>query len=54
MFNVISFGSEYSSFFEESVAYNDHTLSYVSEKLSKLKANMGGTEILEPLQFIMN
>ena len=53
-FNIISFGSRYEAFFQSSMPYNQKTLEKAVRFVSKLKADMGGTELLAPLQCIFN
>ena len=53
-FNIISFGSRYEAFFQSSMPYNQKTLEKAVKFVSKLKADMGGTELLAPLQCIFN
>ncbi|KAL4467880.1 hypothetical protein ABPG74_013215 [Tetrahymena malaccensis] len=51
-FNVISFGSRYEFLFPESVKYNSQTLEKSISIISKYSANLGGTEIYNPLKNI--
>ncbi|XP_041036709.1 von Willebrand factor A domain-containing protein 5A-like [Carcharodon carcharias] len=51
-FNVYGFGSHFSSFFPESVEYNQESMQKALEELKGLDADMGGTEILQPLTAI--
>ncbi|KAJ6246470.1 von willebrand factor a domain-containing protein 5a [Anaeramoeba flamelloides] len=51
-FNIIGFGSSYKTLFKESVEYNEETLKQAKDHSSKMQANLGGTNILRPLQFI--
>jgi len=51
-FNVISFGSEFTSMFESPVEYTKANIKIALEELSTFKANMAGTEIYQPLQNI--
>ncbi|TNV84285.1 hypothetical protein FGO68_gene9917 [Halteria grandinella] len=53
-FNVVSFGSDYNQLFQESVEYNDENFKYAVEQVSKFDANMGGTEIYEPIKKIFS
>ncbi|GCB76106.1 hypothetical protein scyTo_0019844 [Scyliorhinus torazame] len=48
-FNIYGFGSHFDSFFPASVEYNQETMCQALEKLKGVGADMGGTEILEPL-----
>uniref|UniRef100_A0A8C9TK71 von Willebrand factor A domain-containing protein 5A-like n=1 Tax=Scleropages formosus TaxID=113540 RepID=A0A8C9TK71_SCLFO len=51
-FNIYEFGSHYESFFLESVEYTQTTMQTALKKVKSMKADMGGTEILPPLQNI--
>ena len=51
-FNIYIFGSTFKSLFPESRAYDDHTFSEAETSIKGISANMGGTEILAPLQHI--
>jgi len=53
-FNIISFGSGYNLMFPQSVEYNDKNLHTAKVNVSSFTANMGGTEILNPLVGIMS
>ena len=53
-FNVVSFGSNHSFLFKTSEDYNDQTLESSLKMISKFSADMGGTEILNPLMKIFN
>jgi hypothetical protein len=48
-FNVISFGSNFEKLFPESVEYNEENLNTAASKVSDFTADLGGTELLEPL-----
>lgn len=52
IFNVISFGSQFSSMFNQSVEYNTQTLNTALAHLNTYSADMGGTEICSPLEHI--
>ncbi len=54
LFNICGFGSSYESIFPHSLEYNESTLQLASQHVNSLTANMGGTEILEPLKSIFN
>uniref|UniRef100_A0A8C5EXE2 VIT domain-containing protein n=1 Tax=Gopherus evgoodei TaxID=1825980 RepID=A0A8C5EXE2_9SAUR len=47
-FNICGFGSE----FEQSVEYTQQTMAESLQRVQLLQANLGGTEILEPLRVI--
>ncbi|XP_048774197.1 von Willebrand factor A domain-containing protein 5A-like isoform X3 [Ostrea edulis] len=49
-FNVVSFGSSFSTLFPTSVVYNEENLEKALNLQKSMDADMGGTEILEPLQ----
>ncbi|XP_048013466.1 von Willebrand factor A domain-containing protein 5A-like isoform X2 [Megalobrama amblycephala] len=51
-FNIYGFGSYFESFFPQSVEYNQKTMDQALKTVKKMKADMGGTEILEPLKHI--
>jgi len=48
-FNVISFGSDFENMYPESVRYEDKIVKATIEKVQKMSANFGGTEIYYPL-----
>ncbi|XP_050690346.1 von Willebrand factor A domain-containing protein 5A-like isoform X2 [Eriocheir sinensis] len=53
LFNVVSFGSDYSLLFPEgSRTYTEETLKIALNLQATMDADMGGTEILKPLQSI--
>lgn len=50
-FQIIGFGSSYQSLFSKGCAdYNDESVKKALQYTSKLAADMGGTELLEPLK----
>ncbi|KFO35988.1 von Willebrand factor A domain-containing protein 5A [Fukomys damarensis] len=51
-FNIYGFGSSFESFFPESVKYTQQTMEEAVERVQLLQADLGGTEILTPLQTI--
>ncbi|XP_043851416.1 von Willebrand factor A domain-containing protein 5A-like isoform X1 [Dromiciops gliroides] len=51
-FNIYGFGSSFESFFPESVAYTQQSMEEAMKRVKDLRANLGGTEILEPLKNI--
>ncbi|XP_018427577.1 PREDICTED: von Willebrand factor A domain-containing protein 5A-like [Nanorana parkeri] len=51
-FNIYGFGSHFEAFFPESMEYTQETLEAAVEKVNQMSADMGGTEILQPLQKI--
>jgi len=53
-FNIVGFGSRFQVLFEgASVAYDETSLKTASEHAQGVKADLGGTELLEPLQFVL-
>ena len=53
-FNIVRFGSTMELLFPSSQPYTDSTLETARTLVQKLKADLGGTEILPPLQAILN
>ncbi|XP_016324405.1 von Willebrand factor A domain-containing protein 5A-like [Sinocyclocheilus anshuiensis] len=51
-FNIYGFGSNFESFFPQSVEYNQDTMDQALKRVKEIKADMGGTEILQPLKHI--
>ncbi|XP_073669403.1 von Willebrand factor A domain-containing protein 5A-like isoform X2 [Paramisgurnus dabryanus] len=51
-FNIYGFGSNFESFFPQSVVYNQNTMDQALKKVNEMTADMGGTEILQPLEHI--
>uniref|UniRef100_A0A8C1H0L6 von Willebrand factor A domain-containing protein 5A-like n=1 Tax=Cyprinus carpio TaxID=7962 RepID=A0A8C1H0L6_CYPCA len=51
-FNIYGFGSDFKSFFPQSVEYNQDTVDKALKRVKEMKADMGGTEILQPLKHI--
>jgi Ca-activated chloride channel homolog len=51
-FNIYRFGSTFASLFESSLVYNSERLEIALKYLSGSNADLGGTEILAPLQAI--
>ncbi|XP_051740418.1 von Willebrand factor A domain-containing protein 5A-like [Ctenopharyngodon idella] len=51
-FNIYGFGSHFESFFPKSVEYNQDTMDQALKRVKEMQADMGGTEILEPLKHI--
>lgn len=49
LFNVYSFGSNYEKLFNRSVQYTEENIKTAVNKVEIMNANLGGTEILEPL-----
>jgi len=51
-FNVIGFGSYHRSLFQESQPYNETTLGKACTYVHKMRADLGGSNLLLPLEFI--
>uniref|UniRef100_A0A673HWW5 von Willebrand factor A domain-containing protein 5A-like n=1 Tax=Sinocyclocheilus rhinocerous TaxID=307959 RepID=A0A673HWW5_9TELE len=51
-FNIYGFGSDFESFFPQSVEYNQDTMDQALKRVKEMQADMGGTEILQPLKHI--
>ncbi|XP_058623870.1 von Willebrand factor A domain-containing protein 5A-like isoform X4 [Onychostoma macrolepis] len=51
-FNIYGFGSNFKSFFPQSVEYNQDTMDQALKRVKEMQADMGGTEILQPLKHI--
>jgi hypothetical protein len=50
----VSFGSNYKKIFSQSVIYNEENLKLAVSQVSSFEADMGGSEILEPLKDVFN
>ena len=53
-FNVICFGSHFKRLFPESVPYNQKNMEIAVEHANDLKADLGGTELFDPLEDIFS
>ena len=53
-FNVIGFGSSFKKLFPESVPYNQKTLEKAVKHAEQLQADLGGTELFDPLKDIFS
>lgn len=53
-FNIVGFGSRYEALFPETRPYEQASLSAASAYVAALEADLGGTEILEPLRFVLD
>jgi len=51
-FNVVSFGSSFQKLFEASVEYSKETFAKASAAAERMEADLGGTELLQPLEAI--
>ncbi|KAL2209662.1 hypothetical protein CC79DRAFT_1270664 [Sarocladium strictum] len=50
MFNICSFGSDYSFLWNHSVVYTEESLNQATRHVEEFSADMGGTEIYEPMK----
>ncbi|XP_071380506.1 von Willebrand factor A domain-containing protein 5B1 [Centroberyx affinis] len=53
LFNIIGFGSMFKSLFTTSQNYEEEALGLACEYIRKIRADMGGTNILAPLSWIL-
>ncbi|XP_005997077.1 von Willebrand factor A domain-containing protein 5A [Latimeria chalumnae] len=51
-FNIYGFGSQFQSFFPESIVYSQDSMDKALKKVKTMAADLGGTEILAPLRDI--
>ena len=51
-FNIIGFGSSYRSLFQNTVPYDQKHLEEAVKHAQEMQADLGGTELLSPLQYI--
>uniref|UniRef100_A0A8C1YAA7 von Willebrand factor A domain-containing protein 5A-like n=1 Tax=Cyprinus carpio TaxID=7962 RepID=A0A8C1YAA7_CYPCA len=51
-FNIYGFGSCFECFFPQSVVYSEVTMEEALRRVKSMSADMGGTEILQPLKHI--
>uniref|UniRef100_A0A3P9JJH5 von Willebrand factor A domain containing 5A n=1 Tax=Oryzias latipes TaxID=8090 RepID=A0A3P9JJH5_ORYLA len=51
-FNIYGFGSRYDQIFPKSVEYNEKSMEEALKKVKVMQADLGGTEILQPLKHI--
>jgi Ca-activated chloride channel homolog len=52
-FNIVGFGSTHNALFAKSRDYNQKNLEIASAHVAEMKADLGGTEILPALQFVL-
>jgi hypothetical protein len=52
LFNIVGFGTSFQKLFPQSKEYNDKTLEIASAHVAKMNADLGGTNIVEPLRAI--
>uniref|UniRef100_A0A8D3BDS8 von Willebrand factor A domain containing 5B1 n=1 Tax=Scophthalmus maximus TaxID=52904 RepID=A0A8D3BDS8_SCOMX len=53
LFNIIGFGSTFKSLFTTSQNYEEEALAVACEYVRKVRADMGGTNVLAPLNWIL-
>lgn len=53
-FNVVGFGSRYTTLFKKSQLYNDENLKEATKLAETMQADLGGTEILAPLEWVFS
>ncbi|XP_068682232.1 von Willebrand factor A domain-containing protein 5A-like [Montipora foliosa] len=53
-FNVVGFGSSFTTLFKKSQLYDDENLKKATDLAQSMKADLGGTEILQPLQWVFS
>ncbi|XP_014353627.1 von Willebrand factor A domain-containing protein 5B1 [Latimeria chalumnae] len=53
LFNIIGFGSTFRTLFPSSQTYNEDTLAVACDYIRKIRADMGGTNLLSPLTWIL-
>nr|XP_033777040.1 von Willebrand factor A domain-containing protein 5B1 [Geotrypetes seraphini] len=53
LFNIIGFGSTFKTLFPSSQSYSEESLLSACESIKKIRADMGGTNILSPLNWII-
>ncbi|XP_067236601.1 von Willebrand factor A domain-containing protein 5A-like [Chanodichthys erythropterus] len=51
-FNIYGFGSRFESFYPQSVEYNQDTMDQALKRVKEMRADLCGTEILQPLKHI--
>ena len=53
-FNIVGFGSRFEKLFPESVPYNQSNLDKAITHTEELKADLGGTRLYSPLEYIFS
>ena len=51
-FNIVGFGSSYTTLFKNTVPYDEKHLKKAMKHAQEMQADLGGTELLTPLQYI--
>jgi von Willebrand factor A domain-containing protein 5 len=52
-FNLVGFGSDFTKLWPGCLAYDERSLQEASEYVKKMEADMGGTEVWEPLADVL-
>jgi len=52
-FNIVGFGSTYDALFPESQQYDERSLTAASNHAASLEADLGGTEVLPALEYVL-
>lgn len=53
-FNIVGFGADFQPLFEESVLYGEESLAIALDHVETMQADMGGTNVLQPLAFVLS
>ncbi|KAL2773274.1 von Willebrand factor A domain-containing protein 5B1 isoform 2 [Daubentonia madagascariensis] len=53
LFNVIGFGSTFKTLFPSSQTYSEESLAMACDNIQRMRADMGGTNILSPLKWVI-
>nr|XP_020636789.1 von Willebrand factor A domain-containing protein 5B1 isoform X1 [Pogona vitticeps] len=53
LFNIVGFGSTFKALFPSSQTYSEENLAIACESIKKIRADMGGTNVLSPLKWII-
>ncbi|NXO01990.1 VW5B1 protein, partial [Rhinopomastus cyanomelas] len=53
LFNIIGFGSTFKTLFPASQMYCEENLAIACESVKRIRADMGGTNLLEPLKWVL-
>ncbi|XP_066527542.1 von Willebrand factor A domain-containing protein 5B1 [Hoplias malabaricus] len=53
LFNIIGFGSTFKTLFATSQSYDEESLAAACDYMKKIRADMGGTNLLAPLNWIL-
>lgn len=53
-FNIVGFGSRFVCLFQDSKRYSEESMNKASQHASTMRADLGGTELLQPLNHIYN